>query len=302
MAVRQNPEHNIEIVPVASEERLRPQNAGSEDRSGTLPLTSDTPLLGKRNSISSLGCSVKTKSRFKCRQRFLCSSKAAILILVWNLIVSASLVSLLDPSLYIVYSARIQADTVHFNPDGNTVMISLGAMYSFTAILFFFYPMAGCLADTRFGRYKTVVNSISYIFCGLVSMTVIIALGLSGAIPLIIENRYIYGTDFHLYSTQTVSTSIVIGIVFGIPILFGVILLLCSLVAFSANVIQFGMDQLHDAPADDSVLYIHWYVWTLSWFTCFQNTLGGSVLLCTCLLSSHSLCSSTLSWNHFVHT
>ena len=29
--------------------------------------------------------------------------------------------------------------------------------------------------------------------------------------------------------------------------------------------IQYGMDQLHDAPADDSVyvVYIHWYVWTI---------------------------------------
>ena len=60
-----------------------------------------------------------------------------------------------------------------------------------------------------------------------------------------------------------VINSIVIGIVFGLPLLFGVILFLFSLVAFSVNVIQFGMDQVHDAPADSSMLYIHWYIWTL---------------------------------------
>ena len=38
--------------------------------------------------------------------------------------------------------------------------------------------------------------------------------------------------------------------------------LFCSIVAFSANVIQFGFDQLHDSPAESSTLYIHWYVWT----------------------------------------
>ena len=37
---------------------------------------------------------------------------------------------------------------------------------------------------------------------------------------------------------------------------------MCSLIAFSANVIQYGIDQLRDAPTDNSVLYIHWYVWT----------------------------------------
>ena len=31
---------------------------------------------------------------------------------------------------------------------------------------------------------------------------------------------------------------------------------------FNANVIQYGMDQLHDAPTEDSILYVHWYVWT----------------------------------------
>ena len=39
-------------------------------------------------------------------------------------------------------------------------------------------------------------------------------------------------------------------------------LFLCSIVAFSATVIQFGLNQLHDAPAESLSLYIHWYVWS----------------------------------------
>ena len=53
-----------------------------------------------------------------------------------------------------------------------------------------------------------------------------------------------------------------VGVVFGIPAFIAFLLLPCGLVCFSANVIQYGMDQLHDAPMEDSVLYIHWYVWT----------------------------------------
>ena len=34
-----------------------------------------------------------------------------------------------------------------------------------------------------------------------------------------------------------------------------------GLVGFAANVIQFGMDQLHDSPGEDRTLFIHWYVW-----------------------------------------
>ena len=43
--------------------------------------------------------------------------------------------------------------------------------------------------------------------------------------------------------------------------------------------IQFGLDQLHDASTNDSVLYIHWYVWT-----CY---LGMSMVkICTSFLSA----------------
>ena len=64
-----------------------------------------------------------------------------------------------------------------------------------------------------------------------------------------------------------------------IPFFLGIIAIVGSFVTFSANVIQFGLDQLHDASTDDSVLYIHWYVWT-----CY---LGMSVVkICTSFLSA----------------
>ena len=41
-----------------------------------------------------------------------------------------------------------------------------------------------------------------------------------------------------------------------------VVLFLATLVVFNANIIQFGIDQLQDSPADHQSLFIHWYVWT----------------------------------------
>ena len=41
-----------------------------------------------------------------------------------------------------------------------------------------------------------------------------------------------------------------------------VIILYFGLIGFTANVVQFGMDQLHDSPGEDRTLFIHWYVWT----------------------------------------
>ena len=39
------------------------------------------------------------------------------------------------------------------------------------------------------------------------------------------------------------------------------VLIIASLVMFNANIIQFGVDQLQDSPADHQSLFIHWYIW-----------------------------------------
>ena len=35
----------------------------------------------------------------------------------------------------------------------------------------------------------------------------------------------------------------------------GLLLLLCSNITFGANIIQFGLDQLHDSPAEDQIIF-----------------------------------------------
>ena len=60
------------------------------------------------------------------------------------------------------------------------------------------------------------------------------------------------------------ATIAVICLVFGLPVVFGILLIICSFVAFSASVIQYGVDQLvHDVHSEDITLYICWYVWTV---------------------------------------
>ena len=199
------------------------------------------------------GCCEKVKSRFKSRRCCIRSSKAALLILFWNLIVSCGISSFLDPNLY--------NSTLYIRRADGTVVIefsvyNLAFLYGFRAFLFLFYPLAGCLADIRWGRYKTVVNSLCLGFWGVVSVIVLGSLTVIGFIP-----SMVYGIPDKMNAIQ-VTTIATLSIVFGVPIFCGVVLVLCSLTAFSANVIQFGLDQLHDAPTDDSVLYIHWYVWT----------------------------------------
>ena len=117
-----------------------------------------TPLLGNERQ----GVFMTLKQKFYCRHQRCClTSKAAVLILLWNLILVAGLKCFFDPSFY--------DDTIeHF--DIKSITILSGSLYSVIALLFLFYPLAGCLADIQWGRYKTVVNSLCVIWGSLVAM------------------------------------------------------------------------------------------------------------------------------------
>ena len=174
-----------------------------------------------------------------------------MLILAWNMIVNFTLVGFLDPSLY------SPSNLIHTSSETKTNLdlIVFGVSYGFSAFLHLFYPLAGWLADVRWGRYTTVINSLYFIFWSVIIMVPMIAMPLIASIPVFIS-------ESGISSNVQIATTVIVSVVFGLPVLSGVILLICSLVAFSANVIQFGIDQLRDAPTDDSVLYIYWYVWT----------------------------------------
>ena len=46
----------------------------------------------------------------------------------------------------------------------------------------------------------------------------------------------------------------------GVVILF-YLAMNAGFIGFNANIIQFGMEQLHDSPAHHQSLFIYWYVW-----------------------------------------
>ena len=193
------------------------------------------------------------RSKFKNNRCCLWSSKAVILILLWNLIISVGFQIFLNPSLYIGI-LNIDEDT--FYGYYTIALLVHGLTYGLSALVFVFYPLAGFLADVYWGRYATVKKSLCFLFWSMVIMIFLAGLALLGSIPMI-DN--VQATPDN--TAENIVTTL-ICIVFGIPAFLGIMLCFCSIVAFSANVIQFGMDQLHDAPAESSTLYIHWYVWS----------------------------------------
>ena len=182
----------------------------------------------------------KVKRKLKRRTRCCLKSKAALLILYWNMSIITLVAIFTDPGTYISFFAALDL------PYGIKTII-LVIYYSLAALLFIFFPLAGCLADIKCGRYKTVTRSLWIVF-----FTELILLVCAGVF-LEISTHVNRGT-FFLILIPILTFNALIELVTLFP----------SYISFSANVIQFGMDQLHDSPTEDSVLFIHWFVFSSS--------------------------------------
>ena len=222
--------------------KSRTNPLGSRDGLGE-----DTPLVKQSRPLflwSSL-----CLTRCKC-----VTSKAALLILLWSFMVGLLSGMMLNSDLIVSIALSIDSIDVAI-----TLYIYIGV--AFITCLF---PLAGVLADIKYGRYKTIITSICIVLLALIFLLI------TGCLTLSLIFLGIFP-----FTSFLVCVSI------------SVFILYLGLAGFTANVVQFGMDQLHDSPGEDRTLFIHWYVWTyygsiligqLIWYLFFIS-LGGSVLL-----------------------
>ena len=167
-------------------------------------------------------------------------NKSAVLILFWSLLAGILHWVCTDP-----YSLIARLTKYDIERD----IFIIGSVFIFYALLQLFYPLAGLLADVRYGRYKCVIGSLWSFAGGVVVLSVV-------AFALKYSPHYLK-LDDHSWSYAVLAIMLAF---LGIPAIVGALLFLASIVAFNANVIQFGLDQLHDSPTEHLVLYIHWYV------------------------------------------
>ena len=100
-----------------------------------------TPLLGAAQR------GIGLQARSSCVK-----SKAALLVLCWN-----ALITILVG--YFLEYITVLATAADFVPYASKAQTYAPVGFGFLALLYFFYPLAGCLADTRCGRYKTIIGS-----------------------------------------------------------------------------------------------------------------------------------------------
>ena len=112
--------------------------------------------------------------------------------------------------------------------------------YASQALLTLFYPFGGFIADVCIGRFKLLLTSLWLTSIAWLAMSVGIAV--------------LYYLNIKPTGGVEISFVVVVGLVIGVVLYVG-------LAGFEANVVQFGTDQLLEAPGEELSFFIHWYVW-----------------------------------------
>ena len=164
-------------------------------------------------------------------------SKAAALILLWTAIVGMMYHEIVTLSAVGVLST----------PQPNLIISSYDPLpYAILAIVMIFYPLSGFIADVCCGRLKTVVVSLIL----LLISNFLLLLGV---------------TVFQTIKHQNLHSLVLKqGIVAVILLVFSLLTFVVGLAGYQANFIQFGLDQLFEAPSLNLGLFIHYAIWAFN--------------------------------------
>ena len=143
--------------------------------------------------------------------------------------------------IVIICSITIQLLNIarNYHLEHNTRTLFKIITFGFLGLSFLSYPLLGYIADVCLTRYRTIK-------CSLLMLIVGYAIGVLTALSVTILQLI-----FH--DVNTVS-------IVGVSIT--VVLVITGVGLFEANAIQFGLDQLLEAPTQKLIAFIHWYYWT----------------------------------------
>ena len=120
-------------------------------------------------------------------------------------------------------------------------------------------PLAGWLADVRFGRYKVMQVSLWIMWCGI----------------LLHSCLYLLHDD-----DQSISTNGVLLTLESTVSFVSLIVYMCGFVGLLINSVQFGIDQMPDASSAELSAFIHWYVFTTCAGIWFPQAVLGLMASC----------------------
>ena len=128
----------------------------------------------------------------------------------------------------------------------NGISMSVGIVYLLVAAISLFSPLSGFLADVCLSRYTVILVCIWLHFAAFLVYTVAAVLTLTLGSGIWVTSHYNGG--------GIALCLLVFAVIASIVFVFG-------LAGYLANIIQFGLDQLLEAPSASLALFIHWVIW-----------------------------------------
>ena len=160
------------------------------------------------------------------------NTKSLILVLVWTILVGF-INCLINSSPSFVVSRLYNRERI--------LLYTELCLFIVLAVAMTCYPLGGLLTDVYFGRYKIIRASLIAI---AVSMLVIV-------VVLFVMFKFGY----------LVKSPIISKVGFAVGGGSASLILAIGLAGFTSNIVQFGLDQLQDAPSNKLGAFVHTYVW-----------------------------------------
>ena len=174
-------------------------------------------------------------------------SGAAILILLWNIIVGAIYGSLQCAVIAVALSLN---KNHHKMKPFRIIQVIAAGLATIAIMQILLFPFGGLLADIWYGRYRIIHFSFIKITLGFIFLSI------AGILS------YLHAKEAHIIFLSLC-----------------ILLLSLGFAGFQSNAVQFGLDQLQDAPSQELSLFLHWYVWTSNLGEMIARIIG-SLLAC----------------------
>ena len=123
------------------------------------------------------------------------------------------------------------------------------ASFASLGLLFLSYPLLGYIADVCLTRYRTLKCSFIFLIVGCIIVLLLFLIFISVSLTEIFVRHISLSREAKNY----------IQVILVLPI---TALITTGVGLFEANAIQFGLDQLLEAPTPKLIAFIHWYYWT----------------------------------------
>ena len=138
-------------------------------------------------------------------------------------------------------SRTLHLDQIESSYSKITTIVLLG-------LLFLSYPLLGYIADVCLTRYRIIKCSFIFLIVGYTIGLLMYLVGISISLTEMIKHHFIY--NHHINGLLALLV---------VPL---IVLIITGVGLFEANAIQFGLDQLLEAPTPKLIAFIHWYYWT----------------------------------------